>query len=394
MSLPLLIASHDEQFRELIRDNLLNQPNARIVNEYPDVAGNLYIRVLQDVDHHPDAALILDISHSPDEGRKILEKIRQASPELYIIAADYSGDGEAVVSTVRAGANDYLILPMRRSDFRDAVTRLEKAPRKSASTGSRLGRVYTFLGAKGGVGTTTLAVNFASVLAQRKQQSVLVDLDGVGNDCVMQLGSSPQYTLLEVGENVTRMDKALFEGFVTRDPLGFFVVGPPDSLEQRGYMTDEMFREFGTFLVEKYESVVIDAGRLVNDDVVLAALQASTTIFLVMSQEYPTIRNAQRYIAFLMRMGFNQDQIKVVVNQYTKRTNAHLATLEQIHQTLNLPVFYGIPSTPAVTASINKARPIVADRQAAPEFDKAFRAFVDKATGAKKAQPQTAAAVR
>jgi pilus assembly protein CpaE len=394
MSLPLLVASHDEQFRELIRDNLLNQPNVRIANEYPDVAGNLYIRVLQDVDHHPDAALVLDISHAPDEGRKILEKVRQAAPDLYIIAADYSGDGEAVVSTVRAGANDYLILPMRRSDFRDAITRVEKAPRKSAAAGSRLGRVYTFLGTKGGVGTTTLAVNFASVLAQRKQQSVLVDLDGIGNDCVMQLGSAPQYTLQEVGENVTRMDQALFEGFVTRDPLGFFIVGPPDSLDQRGYMTDDMFRDFSTFLVEKYESVVIDAGRLINDDVVLAALQSSTTIFLVITQEFPSIRNAQRYIAFLMRMGFNQDQIKVVVNQYTKRQNSHLASLEQIHQTLNSPVFYGIPSTSAVTASINKARPIVADRQAAPEFDKAFRSFVDKATGAKKTQPQAVAATR
>ena len=146
------------------------------------------------------------------------------------------------------------------------------------------------------------------------------------------LDRPPQYTLQEVGENIARMDQALFEGFVSRDPLGFFVVGPPDSLEQRGYMTDEMFREFGTFLVEKYESVVIDAGRLINDDVVLAALQASTTIFLVINQEYPTIRNAQRYIAFLMRMGFNQDQIRVIVNQYTKRSNAHLATLEQVHQ--------------------------------------------------------------
>ena len=50
-----------------------------------------------------------------------------------------------------------------------------------------------------------------------------------------------------------------------------------------------------------------------------------------------------------MRMGFNQDQIKVVVNSYTKKVKPHHASLEQIQQTLNQPVFYGIPSTPAVT---------------------------------------------
>jgi len=82
-------------------------------------------------------------------------------------------------------------------------------------------------------------------------------------------------------------------------------------------------------------------------------------------------------------MGFNQDQIKVVVNEYQKKTNSTLATLEQLQQTLNQPVFYGIPSSPAVLAAINRARPFVADRQSAPELDRAFRAFVDKVTGAR-----------
>ena len=391
MSINLLVASNDEQFRDLVRETLLNQPNTKLLAEYPEVASNLYIRVLQDLERHPDAALILDLSAAHDESLKILEKVRQAAPELYVIAADYSGDGDAVIATVRAGANDFLLLPMRRTDLRDAIGRLEKAPRRTSSTASRLGRIYTFLGAKGGVGTTTLAVNFAGVLAQRKQQTVLIDLDAIGNDVVMQIGATPQYTLMEIGENLGRMDQALFEGFVTRDALGFFVVGPPDSLEPRGYITETMFRDFGSFLVEKYEAVVIDAGRNVSDDVVLGALQASSSIFLVVTQEFPSIRNAQRYIAYLMRMGFNQDQLRVVVNQYQKRSNPNYATIEQIQQTLNQPVFYGVPGTPAVLSSINRSRPLISDRQAAPEYDRAFRAFVDKATGAKKAQPEAAA---
>jgi septum formation inhibitor-activating ATPase MinD len=93
-------------------------------------------------------------------------------------------------------------------------------------------------------------------------------------------------------------------------------------------------------------------------------------------------------------MGFNQDQIKVVVNQYQKRVNSSHATLEQIQQTLNQPVFYGISSSPAVLASINRARPLVADRQAAGDLDRAFRAFVDKATAGKSAAAKTEEAGR
>jgi pilus assembly protein CpaE len=384
MPIGLLVASSDEHFREMIRENLLNIANAKVIAEYPEISSNLYIRVLQDLERHPDAALVVDLASDTDAGLKAMEKVKQAAPDIYMIGSNYHADGETVIATLRAGANDFLLQPLKRIEFRDAMNRLEHIPRRSAgAAGSRLGRVYTFLGTKGGVGTTTLAVNFASVLAQRKQQTVLIDLDWVGNDVAMQLGASPQYTLLEVGENLEKMDQALFEGFVMRDPVGFFLVGPPDSLEHRGYFTEPMFRDFATFLVEKYESIVIDAGRSISDEVVLGALQVSSTIFLVVSQEFPTIRNAQRYIAYLMRMGFSQDQIKVVVNQYSKRVNSTHASLEQIQQTLNQPVFYGLPPSPAVLQSINRARPLVANREAAGELDRLFRAFVDKATGAK-----------
>jgi pilus assembly protein CpaE len=229
-----------------------------------------------------------------------------------------------------------------------------------------------------------MAVNFAAVLAQRKQSTVLIDLDWIGNDVAMQIGASPQYTLMEVAENLERMDQALFEGFVTRDPLGFFLVGPPDALENHGHFSDHMFREFATFLVDKYDAIVVDGGRAVSNEVVMAAAQVSASVFVLIDQEFPSIRNAQRYITFLMRMGFNQDQIKVVVNRYSKKVNGTQASLEQIHQTLNQPVFYGIPPSPAVIQSINKARPFVANREQAGELDRLFRGFVDKATGAKK----------
>jgi pilus assembly protein CpaE len=165
------------------------------------------------------------------------------------------------------------------------------------------------------------------------------------------------------------MDQSLFEGFVTRDALGFYVVGPPDALEHSVYFTEGMFRDFSTFLVEKYESIVVDCGRTIVDEAVLAALQTAGTIFIVTTQEFPALRNAQRYLGFLTRMGFTQDQIKIVVNQYRKKASSDIASLEQM------------PQSQAVLQAINRGRPFVSDRQAAGDLDKVFRAFVTKATG-------------
>ena len=386
----LLVASSDEHFREMVRENLLNVPNAKVAAEYQEVASNLYIRVLQDLERHPHAALLVDLAGDIETGLKALERVKQAVPDLYILASNYHADGETVIGALRSGASDFLVQPLKRTEFREAMNRLERAPRRAVSGESKLGKIYTFIGTKGGVGTTSLAVNFAAVLAQRKQSTVLVDLDWIANDCAMQLGAQPQYTLLEVAENLSRMDQSLFEGFVTRDPLGFFLVGPPDSLDHRGYFTEHMFREFATFLVEKYDSIVVDGGRMVSDEVVLSACQVSSTLFLVTTQEFPAVRNAQRYIAFLMRMGFSQDQIRVVVNHYQKKAGPNHASLEQIQQTLNQPVFYGIPPSPVMLASLNRARPMVTNREATGDLDRIFRSFVDKATGARVQQVKTA----
>jgi pilus assembly protein CpaE len=384
MSIQLLVASPDDRFRETVRDSLVNIEGAKVISEYPEVASNLYIRVLQDLERHPDAALIVDLSSDLESSLKAVEKVAQAAPELYVIASSFHADGDTVLASVRGGCRDFLVQPVKRLEFREAMTRLERTPRHAVTAGSRLAKVYAFLGASGGVGATTLAVNFAGVLAQRKKQTVLLDLDFTANDCAMQTGASPQHSLLDIADNLTRLDAALFEGLTVRDPLGFHVIGPPAEIENRPPLTEPTFREFASFLVEKYEAIVIDAGRWISDEVALAALQSASSVFLTITQQFRAIRNAQRYIGALRRLGFNQEQIKIVVNLYVKKPSANLATLEQIKQTLNLPVFYGIPFSPAALAAVNRGRPFVADRQAAGDLDRAFRAFVDKATASKK----------
>ncbi len=380
MSISLIVASTDAHFREMIRESLLNVANATLVAEFPEIAQNLYIRVLHELERHPQAALVIDLAADTEGAIKALEKVRQAAPDVYIIASHYQADAEITVACMRAGAQEFLLQPLKRTEFRDAMTRLEQSARHSRSTGPKLGKIYTFLGSKGGVGTTTLAVNFAAVAAQNHSNTVLLDLDMRANDVALQLGAHPQYTLLEVAENLSRMDQALFEGFVTRDPLGFYLVGPPDNLEHRGFFSDYQFKEFATFLVEKYDAIVVDGGVNINDDVVMASMQISASIFLVLTQELASIRNAQRYVSFLMRMGITQDQIKLIVNRYNKRSNSNLATREQIQTTLHQPIFFGVPDGSAtLLGAVNKGRPVVADPAAkSSELDTALRGLLKK----------------
>src|SRR5262249_38726060 len=151
----LLVASTDEHFREMVRDNLLNIPNSKVLSEYQEISANLYVRVLQDLERHPGAGLIVDLSTDPETAIKALEKVKQAAPDLFVIVSNFHADGETVIQCMRAGANEFLLQPIRRTEFRDAIGRMERAPKSAHASESKLGKVYTFIGTKGGVGTTT-----------------------------------------------------------------------------------------------------------------------------------------------------------------------------------------------------------------------------------------------
>src|SRR5580693_2008888 len=126
MPISLLVASSDPHFRESIVESLLNVPTAKMISEYPEVSSNLYIRVLQDLERNPDAALIVDLASDPEGALKALEKVKQAAPDVYAIASNYHADGETVIASLRAGCNDFMVQPVKRGEFREVMARLER----------------------------------------------------------------------------------------------------------------------------------------------------------------------------------------------------------------------------------------------------------------------------
>jgi len=102
-----MVASTDEHFREMVRDNLINLPDAKIVAEYQEVAANLYIRVLQDLERHPHAGLIVDISGDPEGAIKAIEKVKQAAPDLFVVVSNFHADGETACKPLFLICNHY-----------------------------------------------------------------------------------------------------------------------------------------------------------------------------------------------------------------------------------------------------------------------------------------------
>lgn len=375
MPIQLMVASPEPRFHDFVREQVALTPNAEVVGEHEDIGPNLSVRILHDLNLNPQSAVLLDISSDPEQGLRALEQMGQAVPGLYVILSDLQCSEEFLLRSMRLGGADFLRQPLKRAEFSEAMTRLEQHMQRIHRQSRPLGHMYTFVGVKGGMGTTTAAVNFAALCARQNKSTVLVDLDMDSGDAACYLGLRHQYSLADVAENLDQLDQAMLEGIMARDPLGFSVLCAPEEVERSRLIGEQHLREIGSFLIERFDAVVVDGSRAL-DGLLLSCLELSESIFVVLTEEFPAVRNAQHYLSALARAGYGHEAVKLVVNRHEKRGSLHVS-LEQMQQTLGAAPFWVLPNRyEEAMQAVHEARPVVT--RGGTELGRSYRDFAKK----------------
>ena len=375
MPIQLIVASAEPRFHDFVTEQLAHASSAEIVGEHEDMGPNLGVRILQDLNLHPGAGVLLDISSDSEQGLRTLEQMRQAVPELYVILSDIQANGDFLLRAMRTGSSDFLQQPLKRAEFSDAMTRLELQGERLHRQTRQLGRMYTFVGVKGGAGATTAAVNFAALCARQNKSTVLVDLDMDSGDAACYLGLRHQYSLADVVENLEQLDQAMLEGIMARDALCFSVLCAPEEIEKSRLIEAQHLRDIGSFLIERYDAVIVDGSRAL-DGLLFGCLELSESIFVVLTPEFPAVRNAQHYLGALARAGYSQDAIKLIVNRYEKRGTLHVS-LDQLKQTLGAAPFWVLPNRyEEAMQAVHESRPVVT--RGTTDLGRSYRDFAKK----------------
>ena len=375
MAIQLIVASGEQRFHDFVREQISLAPNVEVVSEHEEMGPNLSVRVLHYLNLNPQSAVLLDISADLDQGLRALEQMSQAVPGLYVILSDVRCSEEFLLRSMRLGGADFLHQPLKRADFNEAITRLEQHVQRLHRQGRQLGRMYTFAGVKGGMGTTTAAINFAALCARQNLSTVLVDLDMDSGDAACFLGLRHQYSLADVAENLEQLDQAMLEGIMARDALGFSVLCAPEEVERSRQVSEQHLLEIGTFLIQHYDAIIVDGSRAL-DGLLLSCMELSEAIFVVLTQEFPAVRNAQHYLAALARVGYGHEAVKLVVNRYEKRRGLHV-NMEQLQQTLGATPFWALPNKyEEAMKAVHEARPVVI--RGNTELGRSYRDFAKK----------------
>jgi len=221
---------------------------------------------------------------------------------------------------------------------------------------SGLGQVFAFVGAKGGVGTTTLATNVAVALRTLSRQScLLVDLHLHDGDAALFLGAEPRFSVVDAIENIHRLDPALLKSLVVHTKTGADLLASAE--RTTGLVpTVEQVRTLVEFVVQHYAYVVLDVPR--SDATTLDALELASKVIVVANQELPTVRNASR-LTVALRQRYGKSRVDVVVCRYDR--NAEIGR-EDLERASGGAIRHVIPSDYRLALdALNKGRPVVVE---------------------------------
>jgi pilus assembly protein CpaE len=289
----------------------------------------------------PDVGVIC-MDSSPEKAISLIERLRTTTPECVILALSQSTDGPTILKALRAGAKEFLTLPVNVEELLAALHRIQEAKYGSGDSRVRACKMIAVAGATGGVGCTSIAVNVGCNLASNPDNSVaLVDLDLALGDADVFLDSIPDYSLLDVTENVARLDFQLLRKSLTKHSSGLYLLPRPVQLQDLSAINPESLRKVIGLLRASFTHVVIDTSKSFSE-VDLTAMELVNEVALIVQLDLPCLRNMVRLLMSFQDMENIRDKVKVVVNRMGLESGQ--ISLKKARESIGRDVFHQIPN--------------------------------------------------
>jgi pilus assembly protein CpaE len=287
--------------------------------------------------------VVFSLLPDPERALAILAELRPMMPSSCLVVGPTS-DPRLVVRALRCGATDYVDEADLETELGNALDRI----RTEMPDQAEAGRTIALLSPNGGSGSSTLAVNVATLLAKEHKTSLLVDLNLEAGDLATLLDLKPVHTLADLCQNAARMDRTMLERSLVKHQSGVHLLAPPRMFNETAQVTAEGVRQAINLGRTLFPYVVVDLDRTFREQQVQVLTQADL-ILVVLRLDFVAVRNTQRYLEHLERLGIARERVRVVVNRYGQAKEVPAAKAEEA---LGVKIFHYIPDDPK---TINRA---------------------------------------
>jgi len=354
--LSVVIVATDNEQRAVLQVLVDGTSVARTVHtcaSFPMAASDPVTRRVRSA--NPDVTLVDIPADNASQALRAIELLHQEMPEAAIFAVGNLNQPQIIVNAMRAGAREFIERPTTTTDLLEAFVRLTTAQRRVRQEGPR-GKVFSVINAKGGNGSTTVAVNLAMALQSAHGQTALVDLAPLGH-AALHLNLKPVFNVADATRNLHRMDASLLDSFMTRHTGGLKLLAGTNVPAAVDPSTAEFVRLFD-MLVTHYRYVVVDASsRFDAASRLIASL--SEAVLLVACTDVASLWSAARVQQYLGESG-SRDRVRLVLNRFRKVPGFSEADAEAA---VGAKLLWRVPNQYfAVSGAIDRGTPLMEQR--------------------------------
>ena len=257
--------------------------------------------------------IIVDISGTDMPASRVHDLAQLCEPGVTVIAIGDRNDIGLYRDLVQAGVSEYVVKPITPQLLAKALSP-QPTPVEGIPVSRKLGKMVAFVGARGGVGTTTLAINLAWYLADRQKRRVLLlDLDLQTGDCALALNVTPTPGLSDALANPLRIDSVFLERAMTTYSERLFVLSAEEPLRAEVNFPAEAVCTLIGVLRTQFHYIIVDVPRLPGAPY-RRSLDMADIRVIVADQTLRSVRDAVRLQAAL-REGSAAHRNLLVVNR-------------------------------------------------------------------------------
>jgi pilus assembly protein CpaE len=285
-----------------------------------------------------------------------LEREIRKSPTTSVIATAAAADSELIVRAMRAGVHEFLIYPPKAEELAGSVERLMRRGRSEIEHGELIA-VHS---GKGGLGTTSIAVNLAQAFGAMRKDSraAVLDLVVSGGDVRVFLNLKPAYDLSHLIAKGSQVDAELLNSVLTPCPGGLWALPTGDSPEDQDLFDSAAVGSILNVMRAQFPVTVVDCDHHLSE-ATLTALDAANKIVLVTQLTVPALRSTQRSIAVCRRLGYDDSKLCVIVNRFQ---SGDVLPVKDAEDLLQAPIYWKLPNDYKTSASsLTKGIPVVLD---------------------------------
>lgn len=327
--------------------------------------------------------LVLEIGDNPKAEFETIKGLLQENVvgSLFLTSAKTTSD--ILLPALRAGAKEFFPQPINPEEVMDAFLKVKCSPLtgiRGREEQAKLGQIISVLGAKGGVGTTTFAVNLATSIQalDRNKRVALIDMNRLVGEVPLFLDLKTDANWEEIGKNFSRLDAAYLQSAMVKHSSGVYVMPAPSKLDTETHLPDGFLFQLVKSMRQFFEYIIIDSG-MIFDDTLFKIFAESKTVYLIAILSLPCIINVRKLQESLRSSACIVDgNFKIIANRFEKKAQISLTEANKIIGTeisSTIPNDYSLAMT-----AVNNGK-VMAEISPDSDIAKAYNKLAEYETG-------------